>query len=98
LNPVAQSVVAAGMAQYTKKHALAPQALLMLGDSWYGDLTGGIHSPRWQTQFEEMYRQHAFARPAFSIAATTITDFGPTVKSARNWNMRAWGALPGRQD
>jgi tartrate-resistant acid phosphatase type 5 len=81
-NPAAQSVVAAGMTQYTKKYALAPQALLMLGDSWYGDLTGGIHSPRWQTQFEEMYPQDTFACPAYSIAGNHDYQLWPDSKVA----------------
>ncbi len=66
-NPAAQSMVAAGMRQYTKARALCPQALLMLGDSWYGELAGGIHSPRWQTQFEQMYLQDVFSCPTYSI-------------------------------
>ncbi len=62
-----QSCVAAGMREYAKQHELKTQALLMLGDNWYGDLTGGVHSPRWQTQFEEMYPADVFACPAYAI-------------------------------
>lgn len=52
--PTAQSGVAAGMRQYVQHHALRPQALLMLGDNWYGALEGGVRSSRWQTQFEDV--------------------------------------------
>jgi hypothetical protein len=63
----AQSAVAAAMRQYTQQHTLRPQALLMLGDNWYGELAGGAHSTRWQTQFEEMYPAATFACPAYAI-------------------------------
>jgi hypothetical protein len=63
----AQSVVAAGMRQYTQQHALHPQALLMLGDNWYGALDGGAQSARWQTQFEQMYPADVFPCPAYAV-------------------------------
>ncbi len=63
----AQSGVAAGMRQYVSHESLNTQALLFLGDNWYGDLTGGVHSPRWQAQFEEMYPTDVFACPAYAI-------------------------------
>jgi hypothetical protein len=62
-----QSGVAAGMCQYVQQQALRPEALLMLGDNWYGELAGGVHSPRWQTQFEETYPADVFAGPAYAI-------------------------------
>lgn len=63
----AQSRVAAGLCTYSKQNAVHPQALLMLGDNWYGALDGGVHSTRWQVQFEEMYPSDAFACPAYAI-------------------------------
>ena len=39
----------------------------MLGDNWYGALEGGVHSPRWQVQFEAMYPPDMFPGPAFAI-------------------------------
>src|ERR1700742_4923519 len=54
-NQTAQSQVAAGLSAYAKQHSVRPQALLMLGDNWYGELAGGAQSPRWQAQFEQMY-------------------------------------------
>jgi hypothetical protein len=63
----AQSQVAAGMCRYASDKAIRPQALLMLGDNWYGELAGGAHSPRWQTQFEQMYPAEAFSGPAYAI-------------------------------
>lgn len=62
-----QSGVAAGMRQYVQQQALRPEALLLLGDNWYGELAGGVQSPRWQTQFEEMYPADVFDCPAYTI-------------------------------
>ncbi|SNS44347.1 Calcineurin-like phosphoesterase [Granulicella rosea] len=63
----AQTEVAAAMARYAHDHSLKTEALFMLGDSWYGPLLGGENSPRWQTQFEEMYPRRVFDCPAYSI-------------------------------
>lgn len=62
-----QSGVATGMHQYVSHQPLNTQALLFLGDNWYGDLTGGANSPRWQTQFESMYPADVFDCPAYAI-------------------------------
>jgi len=66
-NPDAQRQVAASMAAYTQQHSLKPEALFLLGDSWYGALTGGVDSPRWETQFEQIYPASLFPGPAYSI-------------------------------
>ncbi len=66
-NYVTQSAVAKGMRQFVRQHGIKAQALLMLGDNWYGELAGGVDSPRWQTQFEEMYSADVFACPAYAI-------------------------------
>jgi tartrate-resistant acid phosphatase type 5 len=50
-----QASVAAAMRKYAQERALKTQALLFLGDNWYGRLEGGAKSDRWQTQFEQMY-------------------------------------------
>ena len=63
----AQSQVAAGLRAYSKQHSVHPQALLMLGDNWYGELAGGAGSPRWQTQFEQMYPASDFPCPAYAV-------------------------------
>jgi len=66
-NYAAQTAVAATMRQYAQEHSIRAQALLMLGDNWYGALDGGVHSPRWQTQFEQMYPSDIFSCPAYAI-------------------------------
>ena len=66
-DPAAQSQVASGLRAYVKQHVVHPQALLLLGDNWYGELAGGAHSPRWQTQFEQMYPVSDFPCPAYAV-------------------------------
>ena len=63
----AQAQVAAGLRAYAKQHSVRPQALLMLGDNWYGELAGGSGSPRWKTQFEDMYPASDFPCPAYAV-------------------------------
>jgi tartrate-resistant acid phosphatase type 5 len=63
----AQSQVALGMRRYATEKTIKLQALLMLGDNWYGELTSGAQSPRWQTQFEQMYPADVFPVPAYAI-------------------------------
>ena len=62
---VGQRAVAAGMAKYAQ--TVHPEATLLLGDSWYGELAGGADSPRWRWQFEEMYPAGALPGPAYSV-------------------------------
>lgn len=62
-----QRAVAAGMVKYAHEHGAAPDALLLLGDTWYGPLEAGANSPRWQEQFEQMYPATAFPGPAYSV-------------------------------
>ena len=67
VDQIAQTKVATGMCRYAQKNKLQMHALLMLGDNWYGDLTGGAHSLRWQTQFEKMYPADIFHCPAYAV-------------------------------
>ncbi len=62
---VGQRAVAAGMVRYAA--SVKPEALVLLGDSWYGELNGGVDSPRWKWQFEDMYPLSAFPGPAYSV-------------------------------
>jgi tartrate-resistant acid phosphatase type 5 len=63
----AQSRVADAMQQYVREHNLTTDALLMLGDNWYGKLPGGAVSDRWKTQFEDMYPKSVFNCAAYAI-------------------------------
>jgi len=66
-NFAAQQAVAAAMQCYAHDHSLKTDALLMLGDNWYGPLPGGVNSPRWTTQFEEIYPESVFNCPAYAV-------------------------------
>jgi tartrate-resistant acid phosphatase type 5 len=80
-NPTAQFVVATAMRDYLGRNALTPQALLMLGDNWYGDLAGGTRSLRWRTQFEEMYPASEFACRAYGILGNHDYQMAPMSKA-----------------
>jgi tartrate-resistant acid phosphatase type 5 len=62
-----QAAVAAGMRQYAQQHGVRPDALLFLGDNWYGPLEGGVKSERWKTQFEDMYPASVFPVPVYAM-------------------------------
>lgn len=62
-----QTAVAEAMRTYAKRQNIRPEALLFLGDNWYGDLPGGPDSPRWQSQFEDMYPASEFPGKAYAI-------------------------------
>jgi 3',5'-cyclic AMP phosphodiesterase CpdA len=98
----AQSGVAAGMRRYAQEQKLRTEALLLLGDNWYGPLEGGVHSTRWREQFEEMYPADAFDCPAYSIlgnhdyqrwpdnkvdAELEYARIGKTVAGKTRWTM-----------
>ena len=66
-NFAAQTQVARGMRHFAKANRMTPEALFLLGDNWYGDLSGGPASPRWRTQFEDTYPADIFPGPAYSM-------------------------------
>ncbi|WP_263418946.1 metallophosphoesterase [Terriglobus albidus] len=80
LNPAAQQVVAKGMADYTLREKLKPQALLMLGDNWYEALEGGVDSERWKTGFEEMYPKSVFDCTAYAVLGNHDYQYFPKSK------------------
>ncbi len=66
-NIAGQARTAEQMVSYAGTHQIRPEALLMLGDSWYGPMPHGIHDLRWKVQFEDMYPASAFPGPVYSI-------------------------------
>lgn len=62
-----QTAVAQAMQAYVASQGITTGALLFLGDNFYGDLPGGVTSPRWQSQFEQMYPQSVFNCPAYAV-------------------------------
>jgi tartrate-resistant acid phosphatase type 5 len=95
-----QIAVAAGMRKMVDDRHIHPGALFMLGDNWYGTLLGGVNSPRWQTQFEQMYPVSHFPGPAYAVLgnhdyefkialkAQTQLDYAAQIKGTR-WKMPA---------
>ena len=78
----AQLAVARAMSTYTQQHTLHPEALLMLGDNWYGPLDGGVDSPRWKTSFEDAYPASIFPGPAYAIPGNHDYQVMPESKVA----------------
>ena len=58
-----QSTVASAMQTYAMNRKFDADALLMLGDNFYGPMPGGVSSPRWQSGFESMYPARGFQLP-----------------------------------
>lgn len=75
-----QSQVATAMRDYVRGQQIIPEALLLLGDSWYGDLTGGADSPRWQIQFENMYPEDVLPGPAYTVVGNHDYQRAPVSK------------------
>jgi tartrate-resistant acid phosphatase type 5 len=65
--PEQQIAVADGMKHWVAANAIRPDALLMLGDNFYGELPGGVDSERWVRQFEQMYPSSSFPGPAYAV-------------------------------
>lgn len=79
--PDAQQRVATAMAGYAKAQGIQPAALLMLGDNFYGNLDGGVDSPRWQTQFEAMYPPATFGGPCYALLGNHDYNVEPIGKT-----------------
>src|SRR5438270_246391 len=58
----AQTRVAKAMQGYVKAQDFKTEALLMLGDNWYGPLPGGVKDSRWKPHYEDPYAKSALAR------------------------------------
>ena len=65
--PDQQSSVAVAMKGWVDNRKIHPGALFLLGDNWYGDMGVGYVSPRWQTQFEQMYPTSHFPGPCYAV-------------------------------
>lgn len=99
-SPTAQTVVSKAMQAYVAKHAFTTDALMMLGDNFYGNMPGGADSPRWQTQFEEMYPASVFPGPAYAVPGNHDYQNAPQSKYAAQLAYAAAGntrwSMPGR--
>ena len=64
---LAQSAVANGMKAYVAKLGTTPEGIFSVGDNFYGLLEGAAQSPRWKTDFEDMYPASVFPGPFWSM-------------------------------
>ncbi|MBB5057830.1 3',5'-cyclic AMP phosphodiesterase CpdA [Granulicella aggregans] len=81
-DPTAQISVARAMGDYARQHSLHAEALLMLGDNWYGDLPGGVDCPRWKSNFEDAYPVSLFPGPTYAIPGNHDYQVMPESKLA----------------
>ena len=65
--PGQQIAVANAMKRWVSQNSIRPDALLMLGDNFYGEMPDGVNSRRWITQFEQMYPPTLFPGPAYAV-------------------------------
>jgi hypothetical protein len=63
----AQTAVATAMKAYVGKLGRKPEGLFMVGDNFYGTLANGAQSPRWKTDFEDMYPASIFPGPCWTM-------------------------------
>lgn len=75
-----QSQVASAMQSYVATQKISADALLMLGDNFYGTMTDGASSSRWQTQFEQMYPASVFSGPAYAVLGNHDYQVAPVAK------------------
>lgn len=77
----AQSAVARGMTRYVKSLPAAPCCQFLLGDNFYGSFKGGVNSPRWKEQFEDMYPAGVFPGPCHALLGNHDYDDAPGLKT-----------------
>ncbi len=65
--PQQQRAVADQIKRYVDTKHVHPQAVLLLGDNWYGNMIGGLNCPRWQTDFEQMYPTSHLSCPFYAV-------------------------------
>lgn len=62
-----QMAVGRAMVRYAAGLTRKPDALLLLGDNFYGAMPGGVKSPRWRTGFSSVYPGEHFPGPCWAI-------------------------------
>ena len=77
-----QAAVAKAMQDYTEALKFTPDGLFLVGDNFYGAFPEGLDSPRWKTEFEDMYPAKAFPGPCWAILGNHDYDNEPVIKVA----------------
>ena len=62
-----QRAVASAMRKHLEDIERKPSGLLLVGDNFYGKMTGGVKSDRWRTGFELMYDAATFPGPCWAV-------------------------------
>jgi tartrate-resistant acid phosphatase type 5 len=65
--PGQQLAVANAMKRWASDNSIRPDALLMLGDNFYGEMPDGVNSSRRIKQFEQMYPSSVFPGPVYAV-------------------------------
>jgi len=76
-----QRAVARAMQEYVAKHDIRVENLLLLGDNWYGSLSGGARSTRWKEQFEDVYPAGAFPGKCYAVLGNHDYENRPESKA-----------------
>lgn len=96
----AQSEVAKAMQAYPGVRGFETDALLMLGDNFYGQMPDAVNSPRWQTNFEQMYPASVYNCEAIAVPGNHDYQNTPDSKVAGQFAYAARGGtrwtMPGR--
>lgn len=71
-----QTQVARALRDYAGSRQLTPDALLLLGDNFYGHLDG-VNSQRWKVEFEDMYPASVFPGRCFAVLGNHDYDDQP---------------------
>ncbi len=75
-----QEAVAEGMKRYVQDARIKADAMLLLGDNFYGAFKGGTACTRWKTQFEDMYPASVFPGPCYALLGNHDYDDEPKDK------------------
>jgi diadenosine tetraphosphatase ApaH/serine/threonine PP2A family protein phosphatase len=90
-----QSAVSRAMAGYLRRREVVPDALLLLGDNFYGGLGGrGVRSARWAWNVEDMYPADAFDCPMYAVLGNH--DYSDERHQATVQAELAYAKLPSR--
>jgi tartrate-resistant acid phosphatase type 5 len=76
-----QRALARAMREYATKHGIRVEALLLLGDNWYGSLSGGVDSSRWKDQFEDVYPADVFPGKCYAVLGNHDYEKRPASKA-----------------
>ena len=71
-----QHAVAGAMRDFLQQHRVPLEAMLLLGDNFYGPVEGGftVDSPRWRTTFHDVYPERVFGCPCHAVLDQTRTS------------------------